>query len=254
MKAVIHHLTNHVSMHLQANACYAYGSTPLMTSYSPEFEALYQQVDSLLINLGTPSHDKLEAIHTALLYAQQYQLPICLDAVGVHLSPQRQEMVTQILKTCPISVLKGNWAEICCLLGGQSHFKGLDAITRPADIETCLKEWDAPLKQLLTRVDVIVITGVHDFIIAKGQWAEIESPAPTGHYDPIIQNQSGIGCLCGSLIACNLGQGLCPFDASQIALRDLKDALYQVVSSHPSSMGFESHLLSALTSLAQKHI
>jgi hydroxyethylthiazole kinase len=109
--ARVHCITNTVAQNFTANVLLACGATPSMT-VSPEEAALFtSRSDALLINLGTLSDDRKNAIMASCAAASSAGVPVVLDPVMCHVSPPRLAFAAELLTESP-DILRANSDEI----------------------------------------------------------------------------------------------------------------------------------------------
>src|SRR5690625_6150079 len=95
---LIHHLTNQVVMNFTANGLLAFGGSPIMAKEPLEMNDIARNVDGILINIGTLTEKDLQAMLLSGKIANQDNIPIVLNAIGVAGSYIRSRARKQILK------------------------------------------------------------------------------------------------------------------------------------------------------------
>lgn len=187
-RPLIHNLTNQVVAHFTANGLLAFGGLPVMAKAIEEVEDIVRQASSLLINMGTLTPVDLEAMMIAGKAANQSQIPVVLDPVGVAATSFRTNAVKQMLREVDVTVIKGNPGEMAHLVEIPWKTKGVDAIGSGDTVEIALKVAE-------TYGTVAVVTGKIDIICVNGRIIKNES----GH--PWLEQITGAGCLLGSIVA-----------------------------------------------------
>src|SRR5205823_14480451 len=76
---LVHHITNFVTMNDVANATLAIGASPVMAHAAEEVAEMTRAADALCLNLGTPSPERLAAMHIAGRAANNAGVPVVLD-------------------------------------------------------------------------------------------------------------------------------------------------------------------------------
>jgi hydroxyethylthiazole kinase len=190
---LVHHITNTVTMNDCANITLAIGGSPVMTSNPLEVEEMVSHATALVVNIGTLSDDNLKSIYLAGKKANELNIPIILDPVGVGATSYRKNTVKTLLKEIYFTVIKGNMSEIKTLAGLDVSSKGVDAT---ADTEGA-KECAFQLAQRLS--NVIVITAKEDIVSDGHSVCSIHN----GHQ--ILASVTGTGCMTASLIGCFSG-------------------------------------------------
>src|SRR5699024_1107537 len=94
---LIHHLTNQVVMNFTANGLLAFGGSPIMAKEPLEMENMANIVDGMLINIGTLTQYDLQAMLIAGKIANQRNIPVVLDPVGVAATDFRKKAAKQLL-------------------------------------------------------------------------------------------------------------------------------------------------------------
>lgn len=221
-KPLVHALVNSVSAPSVAQLLSALGASPIMGDALEEVEDLARQADVLLLNLGTPSVERYEAVRRVLLATQAQGTPVVLDPVGLGVSRFRQESFALLLpllkgRSC---LIRGNQAELRCLTAlyfgeqkaleeGRSWTRGVDSLptemvetsTTQGTEDDCRAETkEADLRLSLQRLSrsedwTLVQTGEVDLLAEQGHVYRVQ------HGDERLARQSGIGCLQGALMA-----------------------------------------------------
>lgn len=189
-KPLIHHITNFVTMQDCANLCVAVGASPFMAFYEEEVEEAVNLSKALVLNLGTPSPERIRAIILAGKKANENKIPIILDPVGVGATSFRKKNIEKILQEIHIDVIKGNVAEIKSLLNvSLGENKGVDS----SDLLD--KKMKQNIKNLAALQNcIVVVTGETDIITNGKQMCEIKRGSK------MITNISGAGCMNATLI------------------------------------------------------
>lgn len=183
-------MTNSVAANYAANVLLAAGASPAMIDNPFEAESFTKISAALSLNLGTPTTEQMQAMHISAQTAQQYSIPWVLDPVGYgpHLS-WRSDMVDQLLAFQP-TIIRGNASEISTLAGQHIESKGVDSTAKSTDVYQ-------QAKNLLTKAEVIAISGESDFILSK-QLDVIIQVNGGSHLQPKV---TATGCALGALIA-----------------------------------------------------
>ena len=129
---LIHNMTNRVSINDCANILLACGASPIMAEAIEEVEEITAMCDGLVLNMGMPGRQKIEAMKKAGKRANALHIPVVLDPVGVGASAFRREAVSELLKEVRFTVIRGNLSEIRTLMCGVCGTRWVDA--EPADL------------------------------------------------------------------------------------------------------------------------
>ncbi|MET3291757.1 UNVERIFIED_CONTAM: hydroxyethylthiazole kinase [Brevibacillus sp. OAP136] len=188
-RPVLHHIMNQVTMSFVANGVLALGGRPMMARHPDEAAEAASKADGLVLNLGTPTPETIEAMLLAGKAARVKGIPIVFDPVGVGLSAMRGDAATRILEELHPTAICGNAAELSYLLTREWHGKGIDAAAPVSDpVEIAV--------QVARRYRCLaVLTGKTD-VICGGRLI-----ATSGHGDEWLTLVTGTGCLATSIVA-----------------------------------------------------
>lgn len=188
-RPVIHHIMNQVTMSFVANGVLALGGRPMMARHPLEVAEAVEKADALVLNLGTPAPETINAMLIAGHIARKKGIPIVFDPVGVGLSTFRMEAARLLLTELSPDAICGNAAELAFLLQPIWHGKGIDAVhtgLESVEIAAHVSKHYGTLSVLTGQTDVIC----HDGIIAISE-----------HGDEWLTRVTGTGCLATSLVA-----------------------------------------------------
>lgn len=186
---VVHVINNIVTASDVANVLRAVGARPIMAFAAEEVSEIVSGADALVLNLGTPTPERITAMILAGHQANLLGKPVIFDPVGATVSRFRIESARRILSELRMMVIKGNRAEIGGLAGVEGHLRGLDAVSGPEDLR--------PAAEALSRQTgaVIAISGQKDVVVREG-WAVV---VENGH--PLMGRVTGTGCMLTAVIA-----------------------------------------------------
>lgn len=187
-KPLVYHVTNFVSASFQADVCYSMGVSPVMSRSDKEASELVRAADALLINIGTPNSAVLKTIHKAMDAAASTGKTVVLDPVGYGSTEKRVNLVEDLLRRYPVSIIKGNAAEIALMAGTSGIVRGVDS--RAAD------RADTAALELSQKYGVVVIaTGAIDYVSDGNKVFEVHGGSS------MMSRISGGGCSVGSIVA-----------------------------------------------------
>ena len=190
-RPLVHVISNLVAMTPVANALLAVGAAPIMAHAEVEVAEITAAADALVINLGTFEPTREGAIRRAMAQAADLGRPIILDPVGVAASTPRRVLALDLLATTPVSVLRGNAAEIRALAGETSTDRGVDS---RAASDTALAA-----ARCLGENRVVVVSGKRDLLVSRHRSLAVNN----GH--PLMSRVTAMGCiasaLCGAFAA-----------------------------------------------------
>jgi hydroxyethylthiazole kinase len=187
-RPVIHHLANFVSMRDVALVTRALGAFPIMAMAPEEVEEVVINADALVVNLGTPTADRLEAIHRVVPVARARGLPIIVDPVGVGGSRLRTSAAKAILAAAGRTVIRANSAEAAGLVGLPGVLRGVEAVSQDANPTAIAAAVAAQFRA------VVAVTGARDIIADGVRTVAIDN----GH--PWLAAVTGAGCMATAVI------------------------------------------------------
>lgn len=123
-RPVVQCITNIVTVNDCANALLAIGGSPTMAHHPLEMEDFAKICDALVCNMGAT--ESLEAMEKAAVEAGRRGHPIVVDPVGCAGSPFRREQCIHLMRTAPLSCIRGNAAEIRALAENCNTGRGVD--------------------------------------------------------------------------------------------------------------------------------
>jgi len=171
-------LTNTVAAALSANVLLAAGATP------EEAGDFARRAAGVLVNMGTPTAARYDAMRAAVRGATDTNTPWVLDPVGAGVLGHRTRFLRSLLADATLAAptaIRGNTAEIAALGGARALAADTGA--------------------------VVAVSGPVDLIVSPGRETRLTSG------DPLLTRVSGTGCALGAVCAAHLGA------AAQIAAR-----------------------------------
>lgn len=152
-----HCMTNDVVQTFTANVLLALGASPAMVIEAEEAEQFAALADALLINVGTLTAPRAQAMRRAIESAVAAGKPWTLDPVAVGALTFRTRFCHQILSLKPAAI-RGNASEILALAGMSAGGRGVDTTDTASSA--------LPAAQALARQTnaIIVVTGEVDYI------------------------------------------------------------------------------------------
>jgi len=191
-KPLIHQITNYVVMNETANATLALGALPVMAHAREEVEEMAAIAGALVLNIGTLSPHWVDAMIAAGKVANEREIPVVLDPVGVGATRYRTETARRILDEVRVTVLRGNAGEVATLVGVEAEVRGVESIDAGGDAA----ELAARAAQSLGLV--ASVTGPVDHVSDGARTIAIENG------DPMLATITGTGCISGALTGCFL--------------------------------------------------
>jgi hydroxyethylthiazole kinase len=242
-RPLVHHITNYVTMSEQAHATLAIGASPVMALSREEAGQMCAAASALLLNMGTPSPESIEAMLRALQVANSRTIPVVLDVVGLGATSFRDEIVHRILNGGHVTVLKGNYGEIMALSGQREAVRGVDSEYQAEDdITQTIREL---AKEHRT---TIIATGRLDYLGSSSCVYEVSGGSE------LLTHMTGSGCILGSILTAVLGAyGTSP-SACLAALLAMKLASEKAAQDSAGMGTFRVRLFDALSALTQEDI
>ncbi len=188
-RPVVHAITNWVTGGDVANALQALGARPVLAVSAEESAEITAQADALLLNLGTPDRDRIEAMVRSGRRANELGKPVVFDPVGAGASGFREEACRRILEELRLTVIRGNRAEIGFLAGQGGRLRGIDAVAGPDDLEEAARGLSRQTGA------VVVASGEKDLLVYKDK----NLLGAGGH--PLMTRVTGTGCMLSAVIA-----------------------------------------------------
>lgn len=205
-KPLIHCITNPISVNQCANVILSIGAKPIMAEHPEEVCEITATADGLMLNLGSITDTKMEAMLISASKANEKGIPIVLDAVGVACSGLRRKYIIDLLGKATMSVIKGNYSEINALYNEQYSSVGVDAdasITRD-------KVKEAAVSLALKYQAVILATGQTDVVTDGKRTVCVKNGTSQ------LASVTGTGCMLGAL-CCAFTAVASPMDAAACA-------------------------------------
>lgn len=186
---LIHCITNYVTAGDTANMLLAAGASPIMADNPAESAEITELASGLVLNLGTPSKDRIEAMLCSGTMANHKNIPVVFDPVGAGCSQLRRTAAAEITSRVKLSAVRGNLSELSYLAGFSAQEHGVD--TSDTGI--------SPLKAAASAAEkldcVCAVTGEHDVISDGNRTAVIKNG------NPLLRQITGAGCMTSALCA-----------------------------------------------------
>lgn len=185
---LVHCMTNDVVQTFTANVLLALGASPAMVIERDEAQQFAAIADALLINVGTLTRDRADAMHTAILSANAARKPWTLDPVAVGALAFRSDFCRELLALQPAAI-RGNASEVMALGGMSSGGRGVDTT------DTAIAA--LPAAQALARQTgaIVAVTGEVDYITDGFRTLRV-----TGG-DVLMTRVVGTGCALSAVVA-----------------------------------------------------
>lgn len=193
-RALIHHITNYVTVNDCANVVLAIGASPIMADEISEVEEMVALCDALVLNIGTANERTIASMIKAGKMANAKGIPVVLDPVGVGATSFRHHSVAQLMEAIRFSVIRGNMAEIKTIAGLEAKSAGVDSLEEEESDGSKIA-----LRLAQTLHCVVAITGKIDSVSDGNVSFSLDNG------DVALSKVTGTGCMSTSLIGSFLG-------------------------------------------------
>ncbi len=187
-RPLVHHITNFVTINGVANITLCVGGLPVMAHAKEEVEEMVGVASALVLNLGTLWPEQVEAMLTAGRRANQRNIPIVLDPVGVGATQLRTRSARRLLQELSITIVRGNAAEIASLAGVEAEISGVESVSVGGEVVTIAKKFARE------QHCVAVITGAVDIVTDSVRTVRVAN----GHR--MMSTVTGTGCMATAVI------------------------------------------------------
>lgn len=234
----IHCITNYVTANDCANMVLAGGGTVIMADDPDEAAEVTAMCDGLVLNMGTPSPRRLEAMLRAGQEANRRGIPVVLDPVGVGCSAMRRAAGQRLMEQVRFTAIRGNATEIAALAHGTVGHSGVDA-----DAENGAEAENA---RSLARQSgaVIVMSGEQDRV-TDGQRLYCVA---NGH--PMMRDVTGTGCqlsaLLGAYVTACSEKPLEAALAAVCAMGLCGETAYDRLTAQEGNASYRNHIIDAM--------
>lgn len=205
-----HCITNAVTVNDCANAVLAVGGSPIMAYNKKEVKEIVTIASGLVINIGNPSDNEIEAMKEACKAASENNKPILFDPVGVGISELRNNLSLELIKNYNITAIRGNMSEVKAIANlinpkilktnvSQSG-KGVDVAESDIITKDNLIENAQIVKNLAKEINTVIITSGPIDIISDG-----EKTYAIENGDAMMPLITGSGCMLSAIIGAYIG-------------------------------------------------
>lgn len=193
---LIHAITNPIAINMVANAILFQGAKAICAEHPDEMEDIVKISDSLSVNLGNITDSRIKSIELAVKLANQKNIPVVIDLVGVGASKLRYDFAKKLLENYKFSLIKGNGSEILALSGNESDAKGIDVGDKDKLEGENIKKFIKISKDLSKKYQTtVLITGKTDILVGEKEYFLIENGCEN------LSKITATGCMLTSLIS-----------------------------------------------------
>ncbi|MFC3958217.1 hydroxyethylthiazole kinase [Halovivax cerinus] len=186
---LVQHLTNRVTMNDVAQVTLHWGGLPVMSDTPGDAEEMVHGASAVLLNIGTASPQEVETMAAVGAAANELDVPVVFDPVGVGATPTRDEYAEQLLSTVDFTAIKGNYGEVSALAGVEADVAGVESVGEYEEIA------DTARALADSTGATVVASGVTDVLATTDEVFEIAA----GHER--MGQIVGTGCVLGATIA-----------------------------------------------------
>lgn len=184
---LVYNIMNEVASNFSANGLIAVGASPSISNTPKEAEEMGSNSDAVVLNLGTLSEDRAEAMIIAGKAANEAGVPVLLDPIAVGASDLRTKVIYEILSTVKLAAICANAGEIA-VLG--------DALDKTDSPDSVLTKNDPSIaEKVAEKYETIVISTGETDVITDGTRTTL---CMNGHQ--MLQNITASGCVLTSVI------------------------------------------------------
>ena len=240
-KPLVHHITNYVTVNDCANVTICAGGSPVMTDESEDVIDISAISSAVVINMGTLNKRTVKSMIVAGKIANDHNVPVIFDPVGVGASAYRNSIADLILSKVKVAVIKGNSGEIGVLSGIGGEVRGVDSVSSTDEkkaVITLAKKFDC----------VVAMTGKTDYV------SDGKKTVVLNNGDEYLGLVSGTGCMVSSVVGCYVGANGVSVDsvAAAISVFSIAGEIARKDSNGPGT--FKPRLLDALYNLSKEDI
>lgn len=184
---LIYNIMNEVGSNFIANGLIAVGASPSISNMPEEADEMARNADAVVLNLGTLSRDRAEAMMTAGKAANEAGVPVLLDPIAIGATEFRTKVIQDILSTVKLAAICANVGEIA-VLG--------DALDKTTSPDSSMNENDPTIaEKVANKYQTVVISTGQTDVVTDGKRTTL---CKNGH--AMLQNITTSGCLLTSII------------------------------------------------------
>ena len=163
--ALVHNITNYVTVNDVANILLAAGASPIMSDDIEDAPEITAVCGGLNINIGTLNQRTIAAMLASGEKARRLGHPVLLDPVGAGASRLRTETAVRLMQEVGFTAIRGNISEIKTLATGNGTTRGVDADVADAVTEENLDRTVGFVKAFAEDCgSIVAVTGAIDLV------------------------------------------------------------------------------------------
>lgn len=185
-------IMNEVASNFSANGLIAIGASPSISNTPKEAAELSCLSNAVVLNLGTLSEDRAEAMLLAGKAANEAGIPVILDPIAIGATRFRTGVITDILENVKLAAICANAGEVAVL--GEA----LDRTTSP---DAAISENEPAVAQKVAqKYDTVVVSTGETDVITDGTSVTL---CKNGH--PMMENVTASGCVLTAVLGAFVG-------------------------------------------------
>lgn len=243
---LIHAITNPIAINMVANSILFQGAKAICAEHPDEMGDIVKISDSLSVNLGNITDSRIKSIEKALKFANEKNIPVIIDLVGVGASKLRYDFAKKLLENYKFSLIKGNGSEILAISGYESNAKGIDVGEKDKTNGENIEKFIEISKDLCQKYQTsVLITGKTDILVGENKYFLIENGCEN------LSKITATGCMLTSLISTFLSVTN-PIEASILGLLILE--ISGEISDRDKLYSFFVNLMDNISSISDDEI
>ncbi len=235
---LVHCITNYVVANFTANGLLAIGASPVMADEALEVEEMVSNASALLLNIGTINSRTKEAMLLAGRKANEKEIPVVLDPVGVGATTYRQQTVQELLQTVKFNLIRCNAGELASIAGVEWQAKGVDSGIGEINVEKVAKQVAQKFNCL------VIVTGPSDILTNGEQTYSIDGG------NELMTQVTGTGCLLSAVCCAALAVAGDPLTVLRDVLQDYKAVAERAATTNLLG-SFQVEVLNALSDISR---
>lgn len=193
---LVHAITHPIAINMVANVILFMGAKAICAAHSQEVGEIVKMVDSLSINLGNITAERMVAIDLAAQAANEKKISLSIDMVGVGASTLRYNFAMDLLGKYHFDLIKGNSSEIRALAKGKSNARGIDVGKADEISKENIEEIAREVRNLAKKYQTtVLVTGKTDLVVTKDSFYTVDNGVET------LSKITGTGCMVTAMIS-----------------------------------------------------
>ena len=209
-----------------------------MADEALEVEEMVSNASALLLNIGTINSRTKEAMLLAGRKANEKEIPVVLDPVGVGATTYRQQTVQELLQTVKFNLIRCNAGELASIAGVEWQAKGVDSGIGEINVEKVAKQVAQKFNCL------VIVTGPSDILTNGEQTYSIDGG------NELMTQVTGTGCLLSAVCCAALAVEGDPLTVLRDVLQDYKAVAERATTANLLG-SFQVEVLNALHDISR---